>query len=265
MKQILFRLSGLPSSLPLLHCLCWISSLPLTIKTSLNHFDSIFPSFSDVAWLAVLHARLIITTVALFVFAVSWWFFRIFALRHRDSFYKCFVILFPSAFILVVLHTCGSVTDGDNYHFYCRDHIFHLVTFAFVSGPPVSQRRFIFPTSSSFSCCFLCLSPSCVSFHSRRLMFPQRLPGTSTYRRELVTLSPIGNSVCADRKRGNVFVRAHVITRHVRMSELHDSLPGMPLWDVCLNVCTCHPVACPLRIALLLDNNILAKKTREPV
>lgn len=60
-------------------------------------------------------------------------------------------------------------------------------------------------------------------------MFPQRLPGSSTYRRELVTLSPIGNSVCADRKRGDVFVRAHVITRHVRMSELHDSLPGIPL------------------------------------
>lgn len=106
-----------PSSLPLLHCLCWISSLLLTIKMSLNHFDSVFPSFSDFAWLAVLHARLIITTVALFVFVVSWWFFRIFALRHHDSFYKCFVILFPSAFILVVLHTCGSVTDGDNYHF----------------------------------------------------------------------------------------------------------------------------------------------------
>lgn len=106
---------------------------------------------------------------------------------------------------------------------------------------------------------FLRLSPSCVSFHSRRLMFPQRLPGSSTYRRELVTLSPIGNY--ADRKRGDVFVRVHVITHHVRMSELHDCLPRLPLWDVFLNVCTCHPVVCPLRIALLVDNNILAKKT----
>lgn len=143
-----------PSSLPLLHCLCWISSLPLTIKTSLNHFDSIFPSFSDVAWLAVL---LIITTVALFVFAVSWWFFRIFALRHRDSFYKCFVILFPSAFILVVLHTCGSVTDGDNYHFYCTEITFFIWSHLLLS--PVRPSH----NAASF---FLRLLPFHVAFYA---------------------------------------------------------------------------------------------------
>lgn len=143
-----------PSSLPRLHCLCWISSLPLTIKTSLNHFDSIFPSFSDVAWLAVL---LIITTVALFVFAVSWWFFRIFALRHRDSFYKCFVILFPSAFILVVLHTCGSVTDGDNYHFYCTEITFFIWSHFLLS--PVRPSH----NAASF---FLRLLPFHVAFYA---------------------------------------------------------------------------------------------------
>lgn len=49
MKQILFRLSGLSfqSSSAALFVLNFITAL--TIKTSLNHFDSIFPAFSDVA------------------------------------------------------------------------------------------------------------------------------------------------------------------------------------------------------------------------